>query len=114
MTDITLEKLLEQQKVSTTDSQLVVQMPDQKLQVGKHVFQLTVEDDSGNTSVPATITVIVVDQTAPTAVIDLADEQGRAISNGEVSFGSGFILSGKRSSDIGGTISSYVWEILPA
>lgn len=113
MTDITLEKLLEAQTVETTDSQLVVQMPDQKLQVGKHNFSLTVVDDSGNKSVPANITVIVIDSTAPTAVLDLHDEQGRTITNGQVNFGSGFLLSGKRSTDIGGAITSYIWEVVP-
>jgi hypothetical protein len=114
MTDITLEKLLETQTVSTTDSQLVIQMPNNKLNVGKHSFSLTVEDDSGNTSVPATITVIVVDNEAPTAVLDLHDDQGRTITDGRVNFGAGFILSGKRSADIGGgTIVKYVWEVVP-
>jgi PKD repeat protein len=113
MTDITLENLLENQSVSTTDPQLVVQMPNNKLKVGKHSFSLTVEDDSGNTSLPATITVIVVDSEAPTAVLDLHDEQGRTITDGRVSFGAGFILSGKRSADIGGTIVKYVWEVVP-
>ena len=113
MTDISLEKLLVTNKVETTDSQLVIQMPNQKLQVGQHKFNLTVEDDSGNQSTPALITVIVVDTTAPTAVLDLSDEQGRTISDSRVSFGSGFILSGKRSVDIGGSISKYIWEVVP-
>lgn len=113
MTDITLEKLLEAQTVTTADSQLVVQMPGQKLQVGRHNFRLTVEDDSGNQSVPANITVIVIDSSAPTAVIDLLDEQGRAITNGQVNFGSGFQLSGRRSTDIGGAITRFVWEVVP-
>jgi hypothetical protein len=113
MTDITLEKLLEAQTVETADSQLVVQMPDQKLQVGRHNFRLTVQDDSGNQSVPATITVIVIDSSAPTAVVDLLDEQGRTVTNGRINFGSGFQLSGKRSTDIGGAITRYVWEMVP-
>jgi hypothetical protein len=113
MTDINLEKLLENQTVETTDSELVIQMPNNKLNVGKHSFSLTVEDNSGNTSVPATITVIVVDDQAPTAVLDLHDEQGRTVTDGRVSFGAGFILSGKRSADIGGAIVKYVWEVVP-
>lgn len=113
MTDITLEQILEHQTVTTTDSQLVIQMPNDKLNVGKHSFSLTVADDSGNTSAPATITVIVVDTEAPTAVLDLHDEQGRTVNDGRVSFGAGFILSGKRSADIGGNIVEYVWEVVP-
>ena len=113
MTDITLEKLLENPKVETTDSQLVIQMPKKKLAVGKHSFNLTVEDDSGNPSTPALITVIVIDTAAPTAVLDLNDANGRLISDGRVSFGSGFILSGKRSVDIGGTLAKFIWEVVP-
>ena len=113
MTDITLEDILEHPTVSTTDSQLVIQMPNNKLNVGKHSFSLTVVDDTGNTSVPAVITVLVVDNEAPTAILDLHDEQGRIITDGVVSFGAGFMLSGKRSADIGGTIVKYVWEVVP-
>jgi hypothetical protein len=113
MTDVTLEELLATTKVETVDSQLVIQMPSQKLAVGQHRFNLTVEDDSGNVSNAAQITLIVVDSTAPTAVLDLLDEQGRTITDGRVAFGSGFILSGKRSVDIGGTVSKYIWEVVP-
>ena len=113
MTDITLEKLLAAQKVETADSSLVIQMPAQKLAVGQHRFNLTVEDDSGNLSKAAQITVIVVDSTAPTAVLDLHDDQGRTVADGRIAFGSGFILSGKRSVDIGGTVSKFIWEVVP-
>ena len=112
MTAITLEKLIAQVKVETTDSQLVVQMPDQKLEVGQHRFNLVVEDDSGNSSNAAQITVIIVDSAAPTAIIDLQDERGRTITDGRVSFGAGFTLSGKRSVDVGGRIEKYIWEMV--
>ena len=113
MTNITLEKLLAAQKVETADSQLVIQMPAQKLAVGQHRFSLTVEDDSGNHSQAAQITVIVVDTEAPTAVFDLQDAQGRTIADGRIAFGAGFILSGKRSVDVGGTVSKFIWEVVP-
>ena len=113
MTDITLEELLAATKVETVDSQLVIQLPNQKLAVGQHRFKLNVEDDSGNQSNAAQITVIVVDTAAPTAVLDLRDAQGRTVVDGRIGFGSGFILDGKRSVDIGGTISKYIWEIVP-
>jgi hypothetical protein len=113
MTDITLETLLAEQKVETADPQLVIQMPDRKLPVGLHRFSLAVEDDSGNQSNTAQITVIVADTSAPTAVLDLRDAQGRTITNGRISFGEGFILSGNRSVDVGGTISKYIWEVVP-
>ena len=115
MTDIVLEDLLAQIKVETADSQLNVLMPESKLPVGKHRFGLSVVDDSGNQSaIQAQITVIVVDKAAPTAVLDLLDDQGKLLSDGQVAFGSGFILSGNRSLDIGGTVSNYIWEVLPA
>ncbi len=113
MTDITLEKLLASEKIETADSQLVIQFPNQKLPVGQHRFSLTVVDDSGNQSSAAGVTVIVTDTTAPTAVLDLLDDQGRTVTNGRIEFGSGFALSGKRSVDIGGTIARYIWEIVP-
>ena len=113
MTDIIIEDLLASQKVETPDSQLTIQLPNQKLPVGQHRFSLKVVDDSGNVSNPAQVSVIVVDTSAPTAVLDLYDEQGRIITDGRVEFGSGFILNGRRSVDIGGTISKYIWEILP-
>ena len=113
MTNITLENLLASGLVETPDSQLTIQMPDQKLPVGQHRFSLTVQDDSGNQSNAAQITVIVVDTTAPTAVLDLQDTQGRTVTDGRIAFGSGFILSGKRSVDIGGTISKFIWEVVP-
>ena len=113
MTDITLETLLADQKVETADSLLTIQMPKQKLPVGQHLFNLTVVDDSGNTSTPALITVIVADTSAPTAVLDLLDAQGRTITDNRVAFGSGFMLSGKRSVDVGGVISKFIWEVVP-
>jgi hypothetical protein len=113
MTDITLEELLANNgAVKTPDARLVLQMPDQKLGVGQHRFSLTVNDDSGNSSTPAIITVIVADTSAPTAVLDLRDEQGRQIIDGRIEFGSGFILDGSRSTDIGGAIESYNWNLL--
>lgn len=113
MTDITLEELLATETVKTPDSQLVVQMPDQKLAVGQHRFSLTVVDDSGNTSTAANVTVIVVDTSAPTAVVDLRNNQGAIVADGRIEFGSDFILDGRRSVDIGGTVASYVWEVVP-
>ena len=71
------------------------------------------EDDSGNQSNVAQISVIVLDTTAPTAAPDLQDTQGRIVTDGRVAFGSEFILNGKRSVEIGGTISQFIWEVVP-
>lgn len=113
MTDVTIDELLAAGSAKTPDPQLVIQMPNQKLTVGQHRFSLTVTDDSGNTSTPAIVTVIVADTNAPTAVLDLRNEQGAQVINGRIEFGSGFILDGSRSTDIGGSIESYTWEIVP-
>jgi hypothetical protein len=45
MTDITLDELLAATKVETTDSQLVIQMPSQKLAVGQHRFNPDAKTD---------------------------------------------------------------------
>ena len=111
MTTVKLDQLMAN-PVTTSDASLSVSMPDHKLAVGQHSFQLQVEDDSGNTSAAAQLMVIVIDDSAPTAVLTLEDENGLPISNNRVSFGSGFILSGKRSLDIGGSISGYTWTLL--
>jgi hypothetical protein len=98
--------------VETSDASLTVSMPEKKLPVGQHTFQLQVEDDSGNTSTAAQVMMIVIDDTAPTAVLTLEDENGLPIANNRVSYGSGFTLSGKRSVDIGGSIIRYTWTLI--
>jgi hypothetical protein len=71
------------------------------LALGAHKFQLVVVDNSGNTSAPTTIDVIVKDAVAPTAVLDVTDANGKRLDP-TVPFGSPFFLSGARSSDAGG------------
>ncbi len=84
------------------------------LKPGKHVFQLVVVDDSGNTSDTASVTIIVQDQERPTAVVDLLDERGGRISEPEVrvAFGQPFRLTGDRSSDVGGEVRVWNWTLL--
>lgn len=98
--------------VKTDDATLTIQMPGEKLKVGGHTFQLVVADDSGNVSVPATVMVIVVDTDAPTAVVTVSDEQGRPLEGNRLPFGAGFMLNGKRSVDIGGSIVSFTWTMV--
>lgn len=111
MSTIKLEEILAN-PVKTEDAVLTVQMPGEKLKVGKHTFQLQVTDDAGNVSAPATVLVIVVDNQAPTAVVMARDEAGNILESGRIGFGSGFILDGKRSVDIGGRIVSYEWTMV--
>ena len=84
------------------------------LKPGKHVFQLVVVDDAGNASETASVTIIVQDTERPTAVIDLITERGERIASPEVNvrFGTPFRLTGERSSDIGGVVSTWNWTLL--
>lgn len=85
------------------------------LKPGKHVFRLVVTDDSGNASDPALVTVIVLDKERPTAVIDVLNTAGMVIPPpSTITFGERFLLSGKRSDDIGGTVTTWTWSLLPA
>ena len=79
--------------------------PATPLKVGRHTFQLQVTDDSGNISAPATVQVLVIDDKAPTAIIDGPDRVG---------VGTGFTLSGKRSTDIGGKLVKFTWTLIAA
>jgi len=80
--------------------------------VGRHEFELTVTDDSGNESAPVQATVIVVDTQAPTAVLEVLDASGAVDADGRIPFGEAFSLSASRSVDVGGQITKYEW-ILP-
>lgn len=112
MTTKTLEDI-KANPIKTDDATLTIQMPNDKLSIGGHTFQLLVADDSGNVSIPATVTLIVVDTQAPTAVLTVADEQGRPLAGNRIAFGSGFILNGKKSVDVGGgNIVSYTWSMV--
>lgn len=111
MSTIKLEEILAN-PVKTDDATLTVQMPGEKLKVGRHTFQLQVTDDAGNISTPATVLLIVVDNQAPTAVVVARDEAGNILESGRIAFGSGFILDGRRSVDIAGNIVSYEWTMV--
>lgn len=78
--------------------------------VGSHTFGLTVQDDSGNQSIPVQVTVIVVDTQAPTAVVEVTNAAGRPLV-GSVRVGSPFFLSGRRSVDAAGQIVRYRWTL---
>jgi hypothetical protein len=98
--------------IKTEDTTLTIQMPGEKLKIGSHIFQLQVADDSGNVSAPARVRVIVVDSQAPTAVLVACNEEGRVLEGNRIAFGIGFMLDGRRSVDIGGSIVSYTWTLV--
>ena len=112
MTIMTLEEI-RANPIKTDDATLTIQMPNDKLKVGGHTFQLVVTDDSGNVSAPATVLLIVIDTQAPTAVLTVSDEQGQPLERNRIPFGNGFILNGKRSIDLeGGNIISFTWTLI--
>jgi hypothetical protein len=77
---------------------------DKPLPLGRHRFRLVVLDDSGNKSAPDEVEIIVADQTAPTAVLNVPKV---------VAFGNSFNLDGTRSFDAGGgKVVQYVWTYL--
>lgn len=91
--------------IETTEPTILVEVPaDGSLRVGRHRFQLVVVDDSDNRSQPDTVTVLVRDTTAPTAVLTAPES---------VALNTAFTLSGQDSSDVGGgRIVRYVWTYL--
>ena len=84
------------------------------LKVGKHVFQLIVVDDNNNLSAPATVTILVQDRERPTAVIDVSTARNERIATPtvEIPFREQFVLTGDRSTDVGGQVQTYLWTLL--
>jgi len=70
------------------------------LAVGRHAFQLVVEDRAGNRSNPDSHLVIVADRVPPQAVLDVP---------AQIPMNRSFTLSGARSSDVGGRVVRYEW-----
>jgi hypothetical protein len=90
--------------IETTDPTIDVTVTAEKPLRGKLSFQLVVVDDSGNVSKPSTVTVTILDDQLPTAVLTAPTT---------VPFGKGFALNGERSTDVGGgKIVKYQWTLL--
>lgn len=83
------------------------------LKVGKYVFQLIVTDDSGNDSSAATVTIVVVDQVKPTAVVEVINAAGERLATPtvQIPFGQKFTLTGEHSTDVGGVVAGYRWTL---
>lgn len=88
---------------SLVNSYVVPQTAGNPLAPGRHRFQLRVEDDSGNRSPTVEALVLVVDQTAPTAVLD---------APGKIPLGTPLQLTGVRSTDSGGRVVAFRWSRL--
>jgi hypothetical protein len=89
--------------VETTTPEIEVSVtPTAPLPAGRHRFQVVVEDDSENRSVPSEAKVIVRDTQKPIAVLHAAPR--------EVDLARSFQLSARRSSDVApGRIVKYIW-----
>ena len=113
MTDITLEDI-QTGPQTTEDTQLTIKVSNNNpLPIGSNTFELTVVDDSGNESVPAQVVVIVRDTTRPTAVLRVANIEGRPLPGNVLESGASFLLNAKGSLDAPpGKISKYVWTLL--
>ena len=78
--------------------------PDRPIPLGRQRFRLIVVDDAGNRSVADEVTIIVVDEGAPTAILRAPRTVGQ---------GASFTLDGSASFDVGGgRIAQYVWTYL--
>lgn len=94
------------QPVETSESSVEVTVnPQNPFPVGRLRFRLVVTDDAGNESEPDEVDVIIRDSERPTAVLDAPST---------VDFQTSFTLSGERSTDIGGRIVRYRWELVDA
>jgi predicted secreted protein len=108
MANISSNDLVVNQPIDTADpdATLTIEIDSSSpLRPGQYQFQLVVSDESGNTSHPSTVNVIILDDKAPTAVLDAPER---------VSLGDNITLSGKRSTDIGGKIVRYEWTLIKA
>lgn len=87
--------------VTTPNPSLTISVdPASPLPIGRHSLQLIVTDDQGNVSDPDQTALFVIDDIAPTAVIDAPQS---------VPFGQDIVVSGARSADVGGAIVRYQW-----
>jgi hypothetical protein len=114
MSDITLEEFQSGEEVRTEDALLrVVVSQSDPLSIGAHIIELVVTDNAGNSSVPARVQLIVQDSQRPTAVLNVADAQGRVLDEPVVEIGTSFILTAKGSMDVspGTGIASYTWRL---
>jgi hypothetical protein len=92
--------------VETTEPKVEVTVdPNNPFPVGRLRFRLVVTDDAGNESAPDEVDVIIRDSERPTAVLDAP----RAVN-----FRESFALVGDRSTDVGGRIVTYRWELIEA
>jgi hypothetical protein len=97
-TDLQINQPIE---ANAPDTQLTITVDaTSPMKTGTYLFHLEVIDDSGNRSAPAQAMVTVIDNKLPNAIISPPKVT--------VGFGTSFTLSGKDSTDIGGTKNGLV------
>ena len=98
------EFIINQEVKTDTPTVEVTLSTDKPLPLGRHTFRLVVVDDSGNTSIPDEVIVIVADAENPTAVLNAPRSVG---------FGASFNLDGTKSFDAGGgQVVTYLWTYM--
>lgn len=98
------EFIINQEVKTETPTVEVTLSAEKPLRLGRHTFRLVVVNDSGNTSIPDDVIVIVADSANPTAVLNAPRT---------TAFGASFNLDGTRSFDAGGgQVVSYVWTYM--
>ena len=98
------EFIINQEVKTDTPTVEVTLSTDKPLPLGRHTFRLVVVDDSGNTSIPDEVIVIVADAENPTAVLNAPRSVG---------FGASFNLDGTKSFDAGGgKVVTYLWTYM--
>jgi hypothetical protein len=98
------EFIINQEVKTETPTVEVTLSATNALPLGRHTFRLVVVDDSGNTSIPDDVIVIVADTENPTAVLNAPRS---------VNFATSFNLDGSRSFDAGGgRVVTYLWTYM--
>ena len=87
------------------------------LSLGEHSFRLIVVDAAGNKSNAATVTIKVLDRTAPTAILSVLNANREVAT--EIAWGTTFYLSAEGSRDTpsaeaGGEVARYIWTMEPS
>lgn len=96
--------IINQDVATTTPTVEVTLAATKALPLGRHRFRLIVVDDSGNKSPGDVVEVLVIDTTAPTAVLNAPKT---------APFAQSFVLDGTKSFDSGGgKVVQYVWTYL--
>jgi hypothetical protein len=103
-------KFIVGQENTTSDSVVEVQFPDSApAKPGAYEFQLVVVDELGVASAPVSVRLIL--QGTATAVLRIANADGKPIDQTSFKLGSQIFLTAADSSTQNGAIKSYTWQL---